>query len=95
MQIHQFTKFVLVNIKREVLVPTPVLTTGKISHLVVQFRHHLSQNENCMKTTNLEFWSDSFHESFWACEELSKIFTLNGITYEKGFCFYYINLLYY
>lgn len=38
-----------------------------------------------MKVTSLEFWADSFHEGFWACEELSRIFKLKSITYEKGF----------
>jgi hypothetical protein len=38
-----------------------------------------------MKTFRLEFWADSFHEGNWACEELSKFFTLKNLHYEQGF----------
>jgi len=38
-----------------------------------------------MKIFHLEFWADSFHEGNWACEELSKFFTLKKLHYEQGF----------
>ena len=34
---------------------------------------------------NLEFWSDSFHEGNWACEELACFFELVGLEYLDGF----------
>lgn len=34
---------------------------------------------------NLEFWSDSFHEGNWACEELTCFFKLIGLDYLEGF----------
>jgi len=34
---------------------------------------------------NLEFWADSFHEGFWACEQLGKFFHFERVSYEKGF----------
>lgn len=36
-------------------------------------------------TVNLEFWADSFHEGFWACQELSNFFKLEKVEYAKGF----------
>jgi len=38
-----------------------------------------------MRKISLEFWADSFHEGFWACQELARFFKLGRITYEKGF----------
>jgi hypothetical protein len=38
-----------------------------------------------MKKVNLEFWADSFHEGFWACEELWNLFDLANVRYEHGF----------
>lgn len=38
-----------------------------------------------MKTVDLEFWADSFHEGNWACEELGKVFSLKETRYEQGF----------
>jgi len=38
-----------------------------------------------MITRRLEFWTDSFHEGNWACEELSKFFKLKSVSYAKGF----------
>ena len=38
-----------------------------------------------MHKISLEFWADSFHEGFWACQELDRFFKLKEIIYEKGF----------
>lgn len=41
--------------------------------------------EQQKKILNLEFWADSFHEGFWACEEFAKFYTLVDLRYENGF----------
>lgn len=38
-----------------------------------------------MRKISLEFWADSFHEGFWACQELGRFFKLVRTIYEKGF----------
>lgn len=38
-----------------------------------------------VNTVRLQFWADSFHEGFWACDEIGKHFSVLSIVYEKGF----------
>lgn len=38
-----------------------------------------------METVQLEFWSDSFHEGFWACDHLSDFFELVKVDYLQNF----------
>jgi hypothetical protein len=38
-----------------------------------------------MKRVPLEFWADSFHEGFWACDQLSQFYPMKNIKFLKNF----------